>query len=125
MAQLRDRIHPDTFLHEIRLQQSQGYLLAAGQLDHHYVTAAGFRPAHTLSRGPHLFVDDLITDTTHRGQHHGTTLLRYLARYALAHDLPKIYLDSRATAKTFYEQAGFTFLTAIPCWIDAHQLAAP
>jgi hypothetical protein len=33
-----------------------------------------------------------------------------------------VYLDSRATARGFYERVGFTFLTAVPCWIETSNL---
>ena len=35
-----------------------------------------------------------------------------------------MYLDSRVTAKGFYERAGFTFLTSIPCWVDIPKFLA-
>src|SRR5437660_624375 len=61
MATLRDRVRVETFLAEVRRQQRDGYHLAAGFAGAELVALAGFRPGHTLSRGEHLFVDDLIT----------------------------------------------------------------
>ena len=99
MSCLRDRIAAATFVDEVRRQQRDGYVLA-GEFDgsEKLVTLAGFRTSYTLGRGPHLFVDDLVTDPAEQG-------------------LPRVWLDSRATAKGFYEQLGFTFITAIPCWV--------
>ena len=37
---------------------------------------------------------------------------------AEAQGVRRIYLDSRFTAKGFYEKIGFTMHTSIPCWID-------
>jgi hypothetical protein len=34
-----------------------------------------------------------------------------------------ICLDSRATARGFYERLGFEFRTSIPSWISAERLA--
>ena len=116
MSQLRDRITTETFLQEVRGQQLDGYHLIAAFNERQLVGLAGIRSTHTLSRGPHLFVDDLVTDHSGQRQGVGTALMQWLERLAAREGLPRIYLDSRATARGFYEKAGFTFLTAIPCW---------
>ena len=122
MRQLRDRISPETFVAEVRLQQAQGYELIAGSLAGTPVVLAGIRRTHTLSRGPHVFVDDLVTGESTRGVGHGRAMLRWIAARALEEGVPRIYLDARLTARGFYESLGFTFLTSIPCWIEADQL---
>ena len=116
MATLRDRVRAETFLAEVRAQQLQGYELIGGFDGDRLVVLAGIRRSHTLSRGSHLFVDDLITDESVRGQGHGRTMLDWLGARAAEEGIPKVYLDSRATARGFYERVGFTFMTAIPCW---------
>ena len=118
MAELRDRIRADTFLAEVRRQQAQGYELIGAYSDGRLVALAGVRRTHTLSRGEHLFVDDLVTAGTLHGQGHGTGLLRWLAKRSAAEGLRRMYLDARITARGFYEKLGFTFLTSIPCSID-------
>ncbi len=118
MAMLRDRIRPETFLAEVRRQQLQGYELIGAYQAGRIVALAGVRRTHTLSRGEHLFVDDLITDAEHRGEGYGRALLRWLAERSTAEGLPRIFLDSRNTAKGFYEKLGFQFSTAIPCFIE-------
>ena len=122
MAALRDRISRETFLSEVRRQQRDGYELLGGFDDGRLVALAGIRRSHTLSRGEHVFVDDLVTDPACRGAGHGTAMLRWIAARARAQGVPRVYLDSRVTAKGFYEQVGFTFLTAVPCWIAADKL---
>ena len=122
MRQLRDRITPETFTAEVRVQQAQGYELIAGYTSGGPVVIAGIRRAHTLSRGPHLFVDDLVTAESVQGRGHGRAMLRHVAALARAEGLPRVYLDARLTAKGFYEQLGFTFLTSVPCWIEADRL---
>jgi GNAT superfamily N-acetyltransferase len=114
--QLRDRIREDTFLAEVRRQAIQGYRLYGGFEDGRLVALAGVRRSHTLSSGEHLFVDDLVTAEDARGRGHGRSMLDWLGRQAADEGIPRIYLDSRATAKGFYASVGFTFLTAIPCW---------
>ena len=118
MRELRDRILPETFLHEIRHQQKDGYRLIAALDGGAIVALAGFRSSHTLVRGEHLFVDDLITSRNAQARGHATSLLRWIAALAQQQQIAKIYLDSRDTAKTYYEKVGFTFGKALPCWIE-------
>lgn len=124
MRQLRDRVRKETFLAEVRRQQTQGYRLLAGFEGGRLVALAGIRPGHTLARGPHIFVDDLVTDETVQGAGHGRSLLRRIGQLARAEGFPRVYLDSRATAKGFYEALGFAFHTSIPCWIETEALCA-
>ncbi|MBA2305881.1 MAG: GNAT family N-acetyltransferase [Acidobacteria bacterium] len=121
MAQLRDRITSATFVDELRRQHADGYRLIGGFANERLVALAGIRHAHTLSRGPHLFVDDLVTDEREQGQGYGRELLASVEALASAAGLPRVYLDSRATAQGFYERVGYTFLTAIPCWKEVRR----
>src|SRR5687768_5350385 len=123
MYALRDRIRRDTFLEEVRRQQAGGYRLLAGIENGTPVVLAGVRRSHTLSRGDHLFVDDLVSDEAHRGTGLGREMMGWIARQAASQGIPRIYLDARITAKGFYEKLGFTFHTSIPCWIDVDRLA--
>jgi ribosomal protein S18 acetylase RimI-like enzyme len=116
MAMLRDRIRPESFVAEVRRQQQDGYELVGGFDGARLVALAGIRRSHTLSRGEHLFVDDLVTDDAARGRGHGRAMMDWLADRARAQGIPRIYLDSRFTARGFYERIGFTFQTSIPCW---------
>ena len=122
MSVLRPRIARDDFLPRVRAQQREGYRLLGGSVDGRWVVLAGYRFASTLSRGPHLFVDDLVTAPDLQGRGHATALLRHLAAMARVRGLEKLWLDSRDTARTFYEQVGFTTHTSIPCCIDAARL---
>ena len=124
MSVLRPRVRRETFLSEVRLQREQGYELVGAFSEGRLVALAGVRRTHTLARGPHLFVDDLVTEPDLNGRGHATELMRWLGTRALAEGIPRVYLDSRDTARGFYEQLGLTFLTSIPCWIDSSALAA-
>jgi hypothetical protein len=62
MSTLRDRIRAETFLAEVRRQQIEGYELVGAFEGARLVALAGVRRSHTLARGEHLFVDDLVTD---------------------------------------------------------------
>lgn len=118
MHELRPQLIADAFLKSVRTQQQDGYRLFAGVIDSGHVVLAGVRDAQTLMRGPHLFVDDLVTSAACRGRGHGAAMLRWLAGYAAGRGLRRIYLDSRDTAVGFYRKVGFTLLTVVPCWID-------
>jgi len=124
MASLRDRVRRDTFLPEVRRQQKDGYRLFAGFDGGRLVALAGVRRGHTLSRGAHLFVDDLVTEDDSRGKGYGRAMMRWLAALAAGDGLKRIYLDSRASANGFYAKIGFTFLTSTPAWIDVDALNA-
>lgn len=124
MATLRDRVLAGTFVAEVRRQQTQGYELIGAFEDGALVALAGIRRAHTLARGEHLFVDDLVTDARARGRGHGAALLRWVAARAASEGIERLYLDSRLTAKGFYEKAGFTFHTSIPCWVEIPKFLA-
>lgn len=118
MSALRDRIKEDTFLAEVRRQQIEGYRLYGAFDGDRLVSLAGVRRTHTLARGEHLFVDDLVTVADERGKGHGTALLAWLAARAAEQGVKRIHLDSRSTAKGFYEKVGFVFATSIPCSVD-------
>ena len=124
MSALRDRIRAETFVDEVRRQQCQGYELVGAFDDAALVALAGVRRSHTLSRGEHLFVDDLVTDERVRGQGHGAAVLRWVAARAASEGIALLYLDSRTSARGFYDKTGFTFLTSIPCWVDIPKFLA-
>jgi GNAT superfamily N-acetyltransferase len=123
MHELRERIRPETFRDEIRRQQAEGYHLYGLFADGELVSLTGVRRTHTLARGEHLFVDDLVTAKAYQRNGFGRELLREVARVAFLQGVPRIYLDSRITARGFYEAVGFTMQTSIPCWIEVEKLA--
>jgi GNAT superfamily N-acetyltransferase len=122
MYTLRERLHPDTFLDQIRTQEAEGYRLLGAYADGQLVALAGVRRQHTLARGPHAFVDDLVTHADHQGRGYATALLKHVATRALENGLPKLYLDARASALSYYDKLNFRSLTSVPCWIDAEKL---
>jgi len=122
MAELRPRVKAEDFVLQVRAQQREGYRLLAGSVAGRPVTLAGCRISITLVRGRHLFVDDLVTAASAQGNRYGTAMLRRLAEIAQAEGIDRVYLDSRDTARTFYEQVGFTMNTSIPCYIEVAAL---
>jgi GNAT superfamily N-acetyltransferase len=123
MAELRPTLRGEAFTAQVREQQREGYRVLAGSVGGRPVSLAGYRLSTTLARGRHLFVDDLVTAATEQGKGYGTAMLRHLCAVARAEGIEKVYLDSRDTARTFYEQVGFTMFTSIPCCIEATALS--
>jgi GNAT superfamily N-acetyltransferase len=119
---LRANLVRERFLTDVRSQQRDGFALAAGFVPGEPgrpVVIAGFWPTSSLNQGPHLFVDDLITDPSCQGRGYGAAMIAWLRQRAASLGLNWVCLDSRATAKGFYERVGFEFSTAIPCRIAA------
>lgn len=124
MHELRPHLIETSFISDIRAQMAQGYLLAGGYDESdRLVTLAGYRYARTLFRGPHLFVDDLVTSSAAQGKGFGTAMLAWLGQRAAERGLADVWLDSRSSARTFYEQVGFEMKSAIPCRMAARDLA--
>ena len=122
MKTLRDRIVRDTYVSEVERQRSGGYRLFAGKLGDRLVTLAGVRHTYTLARGDHVFVDDLIVHGDERARGIGRQMMSWLADWTTRQGAPMLYLDSRDTAKGFYQALGFKFLTSLPCFIPPESL---
>ena len=76
------------------------------------VGVMGMRPVHTLARGPHLHVDDLVVDETFRKSGAGKALMAYAETDAKARGMSLVFLDAREGAIPFYEGIGFVFHTS-------------
>jgi GNAT superfamily N-acetyltransferase len=60
-------------------QRPEGYRLVASFADgDDVVSAGGFRRLHTLAWGDLLYIDDLVTLESHRGQGHAHRLLEWI-----------------------------------------------
>ena len=122
MAEPRPHLEAGSFVAIVNRQRRDGYRLYGGFADARLVAMAGVRDAHTLMRGPHLFVDDLVTLRAEQGKRYGTAMLQWLATDASSRGIGRLYLDSRDTALGFYKRLGFQEATSIPCWIDVTEL---
>ena len=106
MRQLRPR-HDDAkeFVARVRLQQREGYHLAALNDRGAVRAVAGYRFGNNLAWGKYLYVDDLVTDGTQRSQGHGKRLLDWLCAQACEKGCDELHLDSgvqRFAAHRFY-----------------------
>jgi len=105
MAQLRPHLVAPEFVRQVRRLQGQGFHLAALEDDGVVRAVAGYRFQEKLLSGQNLYVDDLVTDSTHRSRGHGRRLLSWLVTEARAHGCVQLELDSgvqRFDAHRFY-----------------------
>jgi GNAT superfamily N-acetyltransferase len=109
MRELRLQVAAEDFLSRIRAQEESGYVLAYVEESFGPVAVAGFRVGESLGRGRFLYVDDLVTLSTHRSKGYGAALLSWLEEYAREKHCGQLHLDSgveRADAHRFYRREG-------------------
>jgi GNAT superfamily N-acetyltransferase len=115
MRELRPRLaDEESFVKTVdHVQRAEGYRLVGvfegGSAD--AVAVAGFRVAHSLAWGHHLYVDDLSTLPEARRRGHGRRLLDWLHEEAKRLGCEQLHLDSgvghdRADAHRLYLNAG-------------------
>jgi ribosomal protein S18 acetylase RimI-like enzyme len=95
------------FLRRVQRQSFSGYELAGAFRDGALVGVLGMRPVHTLARGPHLHVDDLVVDMQMRSGGVGRALLAFAEADAQARGLTAVFLDARREAIPFYERESY------------------
>src|SRR5215212_4899245 len=90
-------------------QRPEGYRLAGCFADgeEEAVAVAGFRVTHNLADGHNLYVDDLVTRESFRGQGHAGHLMHWLRDEAVRIGCEVLHLDSavipeRQAAHRFY-----------------------
>jgi GNAT superfamily N-acetyltransferase len=112
MHQLRPNISRNEFLATVkRIQETDGYQLAAVYDEGAVRAVAGYRVIEMLWCGKILYVDDLNTDERFRSKGYGKVLLDWLKNEARAQGCGQIHLDSgvqREQAHRFYFREGLT-----------------
>lgn len=110
---------PEAFTAWINSQQRpEGYRLVASFADAPSaepgaVAVAGVRLLHTLAWGKVLYVDDLVTLPSYRGQGHAHELMQWLVQEAERLGCEQLHLDSgsqRHAAHRFYLNHGFDII---------------
>lgn len=95
------------FLQRVRRQAHTGYeLVGAFEVDV-LIGVMGMRPVHTLARGAHLHIDDLVVDANARGSGAGRALMDYAEADAQAREMTAVFLDAHPDAVPFYERQNF------------------
>ncbi|CAE6733570.1 hypothetical protein R69888_02179 [Paraburkholderia haematera] len=111
IAQLRS-LDEAEFLRRARRQSHSGYELVGAFQDGKLIGVMGMRPVHTLARGSHLHIDDLVVDAAIRGSGAGRALMEYAETDARARDMTAVFLDARPDAVPFYERQNFALHSA-------------
>jgi GNAT superfamily N-acetyltransferase len=115
VRQLRPHLDEDAFVALVAELRKEGYRVAALYDDGTPRAVAGFRVMTMLSRGRHVYVDDLVTDETERSRGHGAALFAWLVEEAKRAGCARLQLDSgvqRFAAHRFY----FARRMAIQCY---------
>jgi ribosomal protein S18 acetylase RimI-like enzyme len=111
IAQLRPHLTEEEFLRQVRQQSHSGYELVGAFRAGQVVGVLGMRPVHTLARGPHLHVDDIIVDEAERRTGGGRALMDYAETDARARGMAAVFLDARPVAIGFYKVLGYDLHT--------------
>jgi len=115
ILQLRPHLDLSAFLEQVHRQaQEENYRLAYVEHSGAVRAVAGFRLVHMLSRGRHLYVDDLVTESGERSKGYGALLFDWLVKYAKEQNCERLNLDSgvqRYAAHRFYFRQGM-YITA-------------
>jgi GNAT superfamily N-acetyltransferase len=86
-----------------------GYRVLAAWRQGRVVAVAGYRVMENLIHGRFIYVDDLVTTLSNRGEGLGSSLLEELARIGLKERCSRLVLDTAATngnARRFYTREG-------------------
>ena len=111
ISQLRN-ISREKFIESFRIQAMNGYELVGAFGDERMLGLIGFRPVHTLARGSHLHIDDLVVDEALRSTGIGKKLLDFAISESESRDMNVVFLDARQQAIPFYERNGFVAHTS-------------
>ena len=100
-----------SFSDEFGSNRIPGTLVGAFR-DRELIGVLGMRPVHTLARGAHLHVDDLVVAAEARGSGAGHALMAYAEADARARDMSAVFLDARPDAVSFYESRNYALHSA-------------
>ena len=108
--ELRPKLDYEALLPQVRRQESQSYKILALCQNGEIKSIAGFRFCEFLAWGKILYIDDLSTLASARGNGFASTLLNWLIEHAKAEGCTSVHLDSghaRHVAHRLYLQKGF------------------
>lgn len=100
ISQLRE-LTEEEFLRRVQRQTFSGYELVGAFDGQRIVGVMGVRPVHTLARGPHLHIDDLVVDKTCRKTGAGRALIDFADKEGRVRGMGAIFLDARQEAIPF------------------------
>jgi GNAT superfamily N-acetyltransferase len=109
MHELRSHLSRKEFCSRVKEQMESGYRLVCLSEDEKPLSVAGFRIGLNLAWGRFLYVDDLVTLSSHQSRGYGSKLLSWLIEYAVEQGCDQFHLDSgvqRKGAHEFYQREG-------------------
>lgn len=109
ILKLRPHLDEAEFLRRVQRQSFSGYEMVGAFRGGSLVGVLGMRPVHTLMRGPHLHIDDLIAGEEARRSGIGRALMDFAEADARARGMVAVSLDARPSAIPFYERLGYGF----------------
>lgn len=110
LLQLRTSYDADSLSEQIKKQQSNGYQVVYVKSSKGILAVAGFVISEKLAWGKHIYIDDLVTNQSHRSSGVGKFLIDWFKSYAKNTQCEQIHLDSgvqRFPAHKFYLREGF------------------
>ena len=112
IVQLRPHLDQPEFQRRVERQSFGGYELVGAFRDGRLIGVLGMRPVHTLMRGAHLHIDDIVVDESERNSGGGRALMAFAEDDAKARGMTAVFLDAQQKAIGFYETIGFAMHTA-------------
>ncbi len=109
ILKLRPHLDEAEFIRRAQRQSFSGYEMVGAFHGDCLVGVLGMRPVHTLSRGPHLHIDDLIAEEAARRRGVGRALMNFAETDARARGMVAVSLDARPSAIPFYQRLGYGF----------------
>lgn len=113
MRELRPHlVDPASFVHRVRGQAAQGYVLVGAFSDEQCVGCIGYRLQDNLVHGHHVYVDDLVVASAHRRGRLGERLLDHARDVAVRAGCKKLLLDTptaNVLGQRFYYRFGMGF----------------
>ena len=109
IRELRPHLDLEGFIERVGRQRQAGYRVAFARGALEVVAVAGYRVMENLSWGRFLFVDDLVTVSSHRGAGAGSVLFDWLVAEARREGCAQVHLESgvqRFGAHRFYLHKG-------------------
>ena len=108
ISQLRTDLSLEEYVSFVKVMKLSGYRIVCLFENGKIVSYAGFAKMVNLNDGSHIWVYDLVTDSTKQGNGYGKLLLSYIEKWAEDNLLSRIALSSglqREGAHKFYEKA--------------------
>ena len=110
LLQLRPNYTLETLAAQVEKQQLNGYQVAYVKSAEGVLGVAGFSMGEKLAWGKHIYIEDLVTNSSCRSQGVGRFFMDWFKAYAVENGCEQIHLDSgvqRFPAHKFYLREGF------------------